>query len=150
MHAVSFASMIGLAIISAAVSSGQSTASAVIVNSGSTNRSGYRITVDKSGSAKYVAIPRGVAAQKGVPMEARERTIPEALAQRFYADVAAARPFSSLPEIPCAKSASFGSVLRIEFGGAQTPDLSCGDGGNDKLKALIQDTGEITKIMTAQ
>ena len=104
--------------------------------------------VNRSGSAKYTAVPRGVAAQKGIPVEERERDLPAELVTRFYADLTA-QPLSSLPEMHCAKSASFGSVLRIEFGGQQSPDLSCGDGGDGRLKALTQDIGDITRIMTA-
>ena len=133
--------------LASAICFGETAGPAVIVNSGSTNRAGFRITVERSGSARYMPNPRAFGPSRG-KAEPRERQIPQALVKRFYADLTAAQPFSALPARHCAKSVSFGFTLRIQFDGAETPDLSCGDGGDTKLKALIQDTGEITKAMT--
>jgi hypothetical protein len=80
------------------------------------------------------------------PAAAENKHIPTALVRRFYADLEAARPLSGLPKHGCMKSASFGSTLMIEFSGQSTPDLSCGDHGDARLKALIQDSGEIVKL----
>jgi hypothetical protein len=116
---------------------------AVIVNSGSTNTAGFRIVVEHSGKATYTSTgrrqPNGSSANRNVDL-------PKALATRFYADLAAAKPFSQLPIPHCMKSASFGYALTIEFAGQTTPDLTCGDQGNAKMKALIQDSGEIVKL----
>ena len=149
MRSIHLALLIGSLVIPAGSCLGDGTSSAAIVDSGSTNRAGYSITVDHSGSGTYVLMPRAAVAQRGVQTEARTRIIPGDLVRRFYADLSAAEPFSSLPDRHCVKSVSFGSVLRIEFDGKRTPDLSCGDAGDAKLKALIQDATEITKIMTA-
>jgi hypothetical protein len=44
------------------------------------------------------------------------------------------------------KSASFGSALTVVFGSEQTPDLSCGDGGNAAMRNLIRDVNEIVAL----
>lgn len=117
----------------------------VIVNSGSTNTAGFRIAVEQSGKASYTQMPH----RSGLPSDAqggsKSRNLPKDLVQRFYADLEAAKPFSDLPSGGCMKSASFGTALTIEFAGQKTPDLSCGDHDNAKLKALIADANEIVK-----
>jgi hypothetical protein len=114
--------------------------SAVIVQSGSTNSAGFRIVVEKSGKAAYT------------PMAAKSRPktqkIARDLARRFYADLGAAGPLTVLPKPRCMKSASFGTTLTVELAGQTSPDLSCGDGGNARLKALIQDTNEIVSLFS--
>lgn len=117
----------------------------MIVNSGSTNRAGFRIVVDRSGNAEFTATPRRLGPQQEQAAPIR-KTVARALIDRFYADLTTAKPFSSLPAAHCMKSASFGSVLRVDFGGEQTPDLSCGDGGNPVLHNLIRDTNEIVGL----
>lgn len=119
---------------------------AVIMGSGSTNTAGFRIRVERSGLAEYTSAPRKYGAQRGDKPNTKRQQLSRDLADRFYSDLEAAKPISSLPEQRCMKSASFGSTLVIEFGGQRTPDLSCGDGGNAKLQALIRDVNEITKL----
>jgi hypothetical protein len=114
---------------------------ATIVNSGSTNTSGFRIAVKRSGAAEYATVPRGANAQNVEP-EKEGREIPSNLASRLFADLEAAKPLASLPAPHCMKSKSFGTRLTIEFGGETTPDLSCGDGGNEHLRELIKDANE--------
>jgi hypothetical protein len=113
---------------------------ATIVNSGSTNQPGFRIQVERSGKATYT------------PAKAKStgRKIDKKLAQRFYQDLDAAKPLSGLKGPRCMKSASFGSTLMVEVGADKTPDLSCGDGGEAKLKALVDDTNEIVKLFSNQ
>ena len=101
---------------------------ATIVNSGSTNRPGFRIAVARSGIAEMTSTPRGFAGRKGAPSGPTRRTLPQSLVEKFYSDLNAAKPLSALPAVHCAKSVSFGSTLAVAFGGEQTPDLSCGDG----------------------
>jgi hypothetical protein len=120
---------------------------AVILSSGSTNVAGYRIEVEKSGSARYTQLANRV--NPATP-EPRQRLIPEPLVQRFYAGLNAAQPLNSLPQQRCLKSASFGSTLLVQFGDQKTPDLACGDGGNAKLRTLIRDVNEIVKLMTSE
>ncbi len=117
-----------------------------IVNSGSTNTAGFRIVVEKSGNAEYTGQPRRFPIGRSETAKTIRKTIPKALAERLYSDVKAAQPLSALPERHCVKSVSFGTRLTIETKGDVSPDLSCGDGGNEKLKALIRDADEIVKM----
>jgi hypothetical protein len=117
-----------------------------IVNSGSTNTAGFQIVVEKSGEAEYTARPRRFGFDKNQAPKTIQKTIPKSLAERLYSDVDAARPLASLPPRHCMKSASFGTRLTLQAGDDESPDLSCGDGGSAKLKALIGDAREIVKI----
>jgi hypothetical protein len=117
--------------------------SVTIVNSGSTNKSGFQITVDQSGKAEYQSQSKS---NQTPPPKTIRKTVPESLATSLYTDVNAARPLGSLPPHGCMKSASFGTTLTVHFGADVSPDLSCGDGGNEKMKALIRDTSAIVKI----
>jgi hypothetical protein len=122
---------------------------AVIVNSASTNVSGFQITVERSGKAEYTAgPPRPNSAPNDKPKQ-MQRNLPNALAERLYSDLDAAKPLSSLPNERCMKSASFGTTLTIEIGGQKTPDLSCGPGDNAKLQALARDANEIVKLFAS-
>jgi hypothetical protein len=121
--------------------------SAVIVQSGSTNSGGFRIVVEKSGKAAYTPL----AAKSGRQTEQvkpQSKQIANDLAGRFYSDLGSAGPLAGLPKPRCMKSASFGTTLTVEMAGQKSPDLSCGDGGNAKLKALIQDTNEIVSLFS--
>jgi len=122
--------------------------SVTIVNSGSTNTAGFQIVVGKSGKAVYTSQPRRTD-QRAAP-KTTTKTIAKSLAARLYKDVAAARPLASLPEPHCMKSASFGTRLTIRLGDDESPDLSCGDGGDPKLAALIQDTDVIVKALRSE
>lgn len=126
----------------------QANDAAVIVNSGSTNVAGFQITVERLGDAELAPVPRRPSPPSSAKAEPTHKRVPGALVGRFYSDLEAAKPLSSLPKQRCFKSASFGSKLTIEFGADETPDLSCGDGGNLKLRALIQDTNEIVNLFT--
>jgi hypothetical protein len=75
------------------------------------------------------------------------KPIPKSLTERLYLGVMAARPLSLLPPRHCAKSVSFGTRLTIRLEGDSSPDLSCGAGGNPKLRALIRDADEIVKFL---
>ena len=118
---------------------------ATIVESGSTNRAGFRIVVDRSGLAEFTPIPRkyGESPEETKPYRLM---LPSAAFRRLQADLAAARPFTSLPQVHCMKSASFGSTLIVESSGEHTPDLSCGDNGHAPLGNLIRDVGEIVAL----
>jgi len=121
--------------------------SAVIVNSGSTNRAGFRILVERSGNAVYnLTRPRGYQHAGSQPVEPIRRTLPDDLVQRFYSDLEAATPLSALPEKGCPKSVSFGTVTTIEFNGEKSPDLSCRNAQNTHIQALMGDTDKIVEM----
>ena len=111
--------------------------SVVIANSGSTNVPGFQIRVTASGEAHYESRARTMDQKASAP-----------LTRKLYADVEAARPLTSLPPRHCMKSASFGSRLTVQFGEEQSPDLSCGDGGDEKLRRLIDDVQAIVQLFS--
>jgi hypothetical protein len=117
--------------------------SAMIVDSGSTNRAGFRIVLDPAGHAVYSLAPRRRPAKEAEPVE---HAVPASLVQRFFSDLDAAKPLSSLPDQPCLKSASFGSTLRVELGAEKTPDLSCPDESSPHIQNLKRDVNEIVKL----
>ncbi|HEY7337001.1 MAG TPA: hypothetical protein VH639_19060 [Bryobacteraceae bacterium] len=137
--AISIALLFGAVSLSAAAGS-----SAVILNSGSTNTAGFRLVVDKSGDAEYIPMPRKYGPQGGSPTEPTRRKLPDVLVQRFYSDLEAAKPLSGLPKERCMKSASFGTTTIVQFGGEETPDLSCPTAQNPHTKALMRDVDEIS------
>jgi hypothetical protein len=120
--------------------------SVTIVNSGSTNTAGFQIVVEQSGHAEYTLQPRRRPMDKTEAPQTISKTVPKSLADSLYADVEAARPLSSLPAQHCIKSASFGTRLFVQLGEDRSPDLSCGDGGNEKMRALIRDAEAVVKI----
>jgi hypothetical protein len=144
---------VGIAIASAIAFSlcaqDSKAASVAIVNSGSTNAAGFRIVVPRSGDAELTSAPRRFGPDSGGKAEPRRRKVPDTLVHDLYSDLDAAKPLSSLPAPRCMKSASFGTRLTIEFGADATPDLSCGDGGVAKLKALIRDVRQILELFGA-
>ena len=119
-----------------------------IVDSGSTNRPGFRIVIDPAGVAEFTSTPR----KSGAPLEQTKpirRTLPRAAVKRLRSDLEAAMPFASLPVVHCMKSVSFGSALTVAAGREQTPDLKCGDGGNAAMRNLIRDANEIVALFPA-
>ncbi len=135
-----------LAAMAARLPGSPSDGAATIIDSGSTNRSGFRIVVDQTGAAEMTMIPRGVGARQAQPQPV-QRQLPQALVDSFYSSLRAASPLASLPAEHCMKSASFGSRMTVSFGGEETPDLTCGDGGNAALAGLIKEVGKITAMM---
>jgi hypothetical protein len=100
---------------------------ALIVNSGSTNRAGYRLRVWADGTT---------ALQQGdVPLKKR---VSAELAQRFFADLNAAGPLDQLQLAHCMKSASFGSSTAIGYRGKMSGDVSC-PGPSSASRALAVD-----------
>ncbi|MBV8751102.1 MAG: hypothetical protein JO103_15450 [Candidatus Eremiobacteraeota bacterium] len=87
---------------------------ALILDSGSSNRAGYRLRVYANGTT---------ALQQGdTPIR---KQIPPALVKRFFADLQAAGPLDQLKVAHCMKSASFGSTTQIGYRGVMSPDVSC-------------------------
>ncbi len=103
---------------------------AEIVNGGSTNTAGFQIVVEPNG--RLTSMVGGV--RQGV-------TLAKPLAAKLFRDLAAAMPLGTLGARGCMKSASFGSVTRVFWRGAQSGDLSC---GRDARSATLEaDTNEI-------
>jgi hypothetical protein len=110
---------------------------AVIENSGSTNTSGWRLTVYRSGSAEWT-----VSQRRNSPLCGKNKgTLSPELTRRFFRDLSSLMPLSKLPAGHCAKSASFGTAMRATFQGATSPDLTCPAGG--ETDQLLKDVGEI-------
>jgi len=103
---------------------------AVILDSGSTNTSGYRIVVTRSGHAEYVV---GSTRATG--------EIPASAAARFFTDLSHAMPLSALPVERCMKSASFGTSLYLWWHGSRSPDVSCP--GDPQESGLASDAASI-------
>ena len=110
---------------------------ATIVDSGSTNANGYTIRIGSDGNASVTYEPRG-----GSPAGAPKRfTVPAATTARFFADLAAARK-GNAASVPCMKSVSFGSTLKVTWQGWTSPDLTCPP--KDALgEALVSDVAAI-------
>ena len=111
--------------------------SATIVNSGSTNFTGYTIVVRSDGSASAQVSNRGAAAES----TPKPFTVDAATVKQFFADLAAARSAKAIGE-PCMKSASFGSTTRVTWHDWTSPDLSC-PAGNPAGAALNHDVETI-------
>jgi hypothetical protein len=110
---------------------------ATIVDSGSTNANGYTIHVASDGNASVVYQPRG-----GSPIGSPKKfTVPAATTARFFADLAAARK-GNMATVPCMKSVSFGTTLKVTWQGWTSPDLTCPP--KDALgEALVSDVAAI-------
>src|SRR5579864_500568 len=107
---------------------------AVILNTGSTNTTGYRIVVQQSGKAEFVDGSTRATGQ-----------IPLPLAAKFFRDLSDAMPLSTLPREQCMKSASFGTSLFVWWRGQRSPDLSCP--GDAKAQALGSDAAAVAQAL---
>jgi len=88
--------------------------SAVIVDSGSTNSRANQIVVRAEGTA---SITSGTSSPKLF-------TVPKDVVARFFAALAAVRE-ENVPSGSCAKSASFGSTIRVKWDGWVSSDVTC-------------------------
>lgn len=111
---------------------------AVITDSGSTNAPGYRLVVYPSQAAEWTFLGRR--SISGCSQGAGKLS-PE-LTQRLFQDLRDLMPLSKLPVGHCAKSVSFGSTVRVRYGGTESPDLTCPAGGIEGRKLL----GDLTEI----
>lgn len=98
---------------------------ATIIDTGSTNRAGLRVTIDSEGHAT-VEEPAG---------EIHRATLRQDICRQFVQDLETSSPLNALPARHCFKSVSFGSSLFIEFKGSRSPDLSC-PGQDERVTAL--------------
>jgi hypothetical protein len=99
--------------------------SAVIVDSGSTNSRANQIVVRSDGTA---SIASGTSSP--TPF-----TVPKAVAARFFTALAAARE-DNAPSGSCAKSASFGSTIRVKWHGWVSSDVTCPPPGDVSPAAM--------------
>jgi hypothetical protein len=125
--------------IAIGVAAAPSRDNAVIVNTGSTNTPGYKISVWSDGSASVTMSHRD-GSPAGSP---KSFSVAPATAARFFSDLAASRAGKAVTA-PCMKSASFGTSTHINWNGWVSPDLDCPP--NDSLgDALVRDYQEILK-----
>jgi hypothetical protein len=117
---------------------------ATIVNSGSTNFTGYTIDVRSDGSASARISNRGIAAAS----TPKPFTLDAATTKQFFADLAAARRNNAIAK-PCMKSASFGSTAHVTWHDWTSADLSC-PAGSAAGAALIHDVQAIVAATGVQ
>ena len=108
---------------------------ATVIDSGSTNRAGMRVTFDEGGHAT-------VDVRGGQP---RHIKLSDSLCKQLLQALRAAGPLSDLPTRHCMKSASFGSSLYVEANGERSPDLNCPDQLDQRADALQKSAKEILK-----
>ena len=108
---------------------------AVILDTGSTNTLGYRISIGPKGQAWFVV--------SGHPMQ--RASISQTLADKFFTNLRAAAPLSKLAVEQCMKSASFGTSLFVWWHGQRSPDLTC-PSSDVRARAVYDDA---TQIATA-
>ncbi|HEY5340419.1 MAG TPA: hypothetical protein VIK27_05275 [Candidatus Aquilonibacter sp.] len=126
------------ALLCAAVAAAPQRDGAVIVNTGSTNTAGYTITIWSDGSA--LAQIQGGAG--------RPFTVSQALADRFFIDLKAARANGKQRQ-HCMKSTSFGTRTIVRWHGWVSPDFQCPP-FTTPVAALAQDTSAIESAANIQ
>jgi hypothetical protein len=107
---------------------------ASIIDSGSTNRPGLRVTLDASGDNAVLE-----------PRDGPKQTVklPRKLCEQFMSDLQSAAPLNALPANHCLKSASFGSRLYLEFNGLRSPDISCPVQADSRTATLKKEATDI-------
>ncbi len=104
-----------------------------IIDSGSTNVPGMRLTIERSGHRAIVEHKDG----------SKQRVkLSKDVCNRVLQDLEAAGPLNELPTGHCMKSVSFGKSIFIEYKGVRTPDLSCRQ-SDPRAAALKKDAEEI-------
>jgi hypothetical protein len=117
---------------------------AEIINTGSTNTTGYSVFVSLSGNASWV-LGSGIHDHDGKQFFITRGTVSHALADKLFHDLKDAQPLSKLPGGHGVKSISFGTSLYIEYQGQRTPDLSFP--GNAKAQVLAADAAAVAKAL---
>lgn len=135
--AVRFLSLFGIFALGAGAQSGAALRdSAIIFDSGSTNMLGYKIEVFSDGSASLTT-----QSATSTPSSSKSLHLPLETVKQFFADLAAARK-ANATTVPCMKSASFGTTIRVTWQGWTSPDLTCP--AKDSLgAALVKDVDAI-------
>lgn len=104
---------------------------AVIVDTGTSTTTGYRILVPPGGDATYQA-----------PTGSGQSQLPSSIATGFFADLAAAQPLDALASGSCSPSSDRASIY-VSLDGQQTPDLSCPSGG--EAQTIAEDVQKIVE-----
>lgn len=118
---------------------------ATIVNSGSTNFTGYTVKVWSDGSASAMSSGR----MGNALSSPSAQNIPPALVQKLLADLQAAKDAGSdIHAHGCMKSVSFGSTMIVKYHGWTSPDLNCPGGGF--VNAIGSDAHAILAAMHIQ
>jgi len=107
--------------------------SAVIMLTGSTNTTGYRIVVTASGAAEYVSAAGRARA-----------TVPVSLAAKLFGDLRSTGPLAQLPAGSCMKSASFGTSFFVYWNHSRSPDLTCTSGS---AKSIADDAQAVAAAL---
>jgi hypothetical protein len=110
---------------------------AVIVNSGSTNTAGFKITVHSNGPSTAVMQNRAGVAQSA----AHSFTVSTKQAASLFDDLKAAKA-APASQGGCMKSASFGTSTHVQWQGWTSPDLDC-PSDNAAITALKNDVSAI-------
>ena len=114
----------------------------MIVNSGSTNTTGYQLEVSSDGSGAVGTGDISQAALTGqLVVHFKSGTVKDA--GKFFRDLNAAMPLTSLPVRHGMRSASFGTATYVTYKGQQSPDLTFAS--DPRTVALKADIDSITK-----
>jgi len=114
----------------------------LIINSGSTNTPGYRLSVYASGRAEWFLFRR----RNGPFCSSSNGKLPPELTQRLFSDLRSLMPLDKLPVAHCMKSISFGHTLQVTFEGVTSLDLSCA-GNPTETDKLVKDLAEINTTL---
>ncbi|GEM_PF-5301847 len=107
---------------------------AMILNTGDSATTGYRIVVLPSGVTTSVDAT-GVA----------HGQLPQALADRFFRDLSAAMPLSQLPSSSCANAAAMTLPTFLTVSGQRSSNIDCGS--DPKTSALSWDAQAIARAL---
>ncbi len=108
-------------------------AQVTVIDSGSTNSPGMRVTIEQAGQSATIERKSG----------SKQRvTLNKDICDRVVEDLEAAGRLDELPVGHCMKSVSFGKSIFIEYKGVRTPDLSCRQ-TDPRAAALKKDAQEI-------
>lgn len=115
---------------------------ATIENTGSTNTTGYKITVTQTGNSFHAEAVSTGGDHNG---EAGNKEPLRSQVRKLFTDLAVAMPLTSLPAHHGVRSVSFGTTTFITYKGQRSPDLTFG--GNPRADALKADVAAITQAL---
>jgi len=119
-----------------------------IINTGSTNTKGYELRVSSNGSLIRVYTtddgPAGINVAAGFVV-VKQPPIAAKDTRKFFRDLNAAMPLTSLPVRHGMRSASFGTETYVTYKGQTSPDLTFAS--DPRTAALKADIDAITKTL---